>query len=339
MPELTDLLDATHRGNLILQPAGPAARTNLNETVHKPVDRVRWAPHLGADDRRSLERSHPSGQVPMWGTTAGQRGQMRSRWERIRYGDAIFFLGGNHAFLAATITHKWVSESLADELWPRKRSADGNARPWELMFSFTDPVEVRLSYADMAEASARVRALGTREFNVYGTEVSVPVLALLDQDTSALIRPVGGFDYPSIARRFDELDAEVTTTRRLEQRYLRTWILPGDSGVCAMCGRFMESSFLVAAHIKRRSDCSDDEKNDLPAIAMAACKFGCDELYERGLIWVDDRGRLKKSKDLSDAEALSYWRAKLRGQVVDIWHSRPESRRYFAAHRERFGHN
>ena len=51
--------------------------------------------------------------------------------------------------------------------------------------------------------------------------------------------------------------------------------------------------FLVAAHIKKRSLCSDDERRDLQHVAMLACTFGCDSLYESGWISVDQTGFLQ----------------------------------------------
>jgi hypothetical protein len=306
--------------------------------VLTPVPHQKWSPHVSAEDRSIITRSHPSGDVPMWGTTRGQLGQMRNKWDRIAAGDAILFLASSHAYMAATITHKWVSAALADELWPRKRLADGSELPWELMYSFTEPVEIKVSYSDMSAAASTVRSLGTRQLNVYGEEIAAAVLGLLGTETSDLLIPPDQIDYPSIARDFDRLDATAATTRRLEQSYLRSYILPGSTGTCALCGRRMESVFLVAAHIKRRADCTLEEKNDLPAVAMPACKFGCDELYERGLIWVDATGRLKKAPNLPVGVALRYWQEHLRGRSVGVWESSPRSRRYFEAHRQSFGH-
>ena len=51
--------------------------------------------------------------------------------------------------------------------------------------------------------------------------------------------------------------------------------------------------FLVAAHIKKRSVCSDDERRDLRHVAMLACSFGCDALYESGWITVDENGHVQ----------------------------------------------
>ncbi|MFD0044932.1 hypothetical protein ACFVGV_07060 [Pseudarthrobacter scleromae] len=69
-------------------------------------------------------------------------------------------------------------------------------------------------------------------------------------------------------REFDELDEQATVLRRKEQAYLRKYILPGNSGTCALCERVLPIEFLVAAHLKRRSECSDGEKQDFENIAM-----------------------------------------------------------------------
>lgn len=318
--------------HLVLQPAGDKARENLRRTVLTPVNRSVWAEYLPDADRAALEREHPSGSVPMWGTTAGARGQMRGKWERMAPGDLVLFLARNHAFLAATVTHKWSSASLADVLWPRKKSGDRQV-PWELMFSFTRPTPVRISYSDLAAAARTDGPLGTREFNVYPSPISDRVAALLDVDQRALIRARTSIDFDEIVRSFDAVDAEATTRRRLEQAYLRDLILPGEQGRCDLCSREMASMFLVAAHIKRRSLCSFDEKRDLPAIAMAACRFGCDELFERGLITVGTTGSILRSNAMTDSTAKAYWNEHLRGRQVWRWEERSGSHPYFAAHR------
>ena len=38
----------------------------------------------------------------------------------------------------------------------------------------------------------------------------------------------------------------------------------------------------LAAHIKNRSECSQQAKADVPHIAMPMCAMGCDALYEAG---------------------------------------------------------
>jgi hypothetical protein len=87
------------------------------------------------------------------------------------------------------------------------------------------------------------------------------------------------------------LDSIAQVKIRLEQGQLRSLLASGrTSAPCALCGDLFPLVFLVAAHIKKRASCTDDERRDLDNIAMLACTFGCDALYESGWITVDDNG-------------------------------------------------
>ena len=52
---------------------------------------------------------------------------------------------------------------------------------------------------------------------------------------------------------------------------------------------------MIAAHIKPRNKCLPDERKD-PNIVMPVCKIGCDDLFEKGYLKVDDEGRIEKNK-------------------------------------------
>ena len=74
---------------------------------------------------------------------------------------------------------------------------------------------------------------------------------------------------------------------RKEQDTLRRWLFEGKCKEnCAICGNEHMVTALVAAHKKRRRDCSERERRD-PHIVMPICVFGCDFLYERRHIVVD----------------------------------------------------
>jgi hypothetical protein len=90
--------------------------------------------------------------------------------------------------------------------------------------------------------------------------------------------------------------------------------------------------FLVAAHIKKRSLCSDQERRDLRHVAMLACAFGCDALYEMGWITVDHEGRVQTVALDQVPEG------RIRTHVQDLAGRRctahdPASEVYFAWHR------
>ena len=92
----------------------------------------------------------------------------------------------------------------------------------------------------------------------------------------------------------------------------------------------MDSRLLVAAHIKKRSYCTDEEKRDLSNIGMLNCKFGCDELYERGFISVSDDWTVIVKTSIKDLAAHEYIDERLQNSIVP----RPSSSKYFAWHRK-----
>jgi hypothetical protein len=126
------------------------------------------------------------------------------------------------------------------------------------------------------------------------------VLVPIDPAVGRSIQPSPPSDLPEL---LGELDVQRMTTARAEQDALRKFLVQGTTAApCELCGMTYPVEFLVAAHIKKRSKCSDDEKRDIPANAMLACRFGCDELFERGFIAVAEDGAIltTTSKSLTD---------------------------------------
>ncbi|EHH1182980.1 hypothetical protein WB533_004334 [Vibrio vulnificus] len=86
----------------------------------------------------------------------------------------------------------------------------------------------------------------------------------------------------------DGTDSETLANRRREQNILREWLFGGkETEKCASCKNEFSIQSLVTAHKKPRSICSFNERVD-PYIVMPMCKFGCDHLYESGIIKVQN---------------------------------------------------
>lgn len=76
--------------------------------------------------------------------------------------------------------------------------------------------------------------------------------------------------------------------RRREQGILQDWLFEGKTQeTCAICGKKYNVHALVAAHKKKRSECNTSERLD-PNIVMPLCLFGCDYLYEKRLVTIDN---------------------------------------------------
>lgn len=89
---------------------------------------------------------------------------------------------------------------------------------------------------------------------------------------------------------------------------------------------------MIAAHIKRRSECSVEERLDAENIVMVACSLGCDALYEQGYVSVDEHGMIiaTSSDDLTrDVEDHVRF---LAGRTCAV--HKDGSGRYFQWHRD-----
>ena len=299
----------------ILQPAGSdLSRAHYRDTVTNPVRLDSYADELGAD-HAVLESLYPSGAAPLWGATPGRNDANVGAYRRISPGDYVFFAGSGRLFAGATVTHSFRNPRLAEILWGR----DDKGQTWELMFSLDELRDFDITYAEMN------RAVGYNERNI------VQGFTVLDADRSAAL-----FDFLELdsdlhpaAPTLDELrallaalpagsDEAVTAVRRLEQGLLRRALIPGRTGTCAICGDELPVQFLVAAHIKKRAHCTEAERLDIPAVAMPACKFGCDALFEEGYIGITDDGTVLVSPLAPRTGAAAGYLARVQGRRVGI---------------------
>ena len=128
-----------------------------------------------------------------------------------------------------------------------------------------------------------------------------------------------------------DLDAKRETYQRTEQGFLRDQLFSRKTvAICALCGREFPIELLRAAHIKRRAECSEEEKRDYKNNVMPTCTFGCDELFERGYLAVMN-GKVKSVADhplLSDA--VKDYLERVNGRDCSWWHE--GSKPYFLWH-------
>ncbi|ACU39368.1 HNH endonuclease [Actinosynnema mirum] len=151
--------------------------------------------------------------------------------------------------------------------------------------------------------------------------IAVLANAYLGDDAQAVLTKVG----LGVA----DLDRPSASTTRVEQTALRSLLLDGrDAAPCALCGNEYPVESLVAAHIKRRSACTPEQKLDLANVAMLACALGCDHLYEQGHLTVAPDGRIRVADTTYPAVRARL--AELDGRHVPA-HT-PESRDYFEWH-------
>lgn len=140
--------------------------------------------------------------------------------------------------------------------------------------------------------------------------------------------------FNNICKISGALDREYTVKGRLEQGYLRTQLFKGKSSSnCAICGREFPIELLIAAHIKPRSACTLGEKRDADNIAFPLCLFGCDSLYERGVVSINHKGYAIVATTFKLTKIVGQYLRDIKGKRCEFWTD--NNAKYFRWHYER----
>ncbi len=144
---------------------------------------------------------------------------------------------------------------------------------------------------------------------------------LFDQ-TSKNIKNIEIYKSSNLENNYEELERVYKKKQRVEQSQLRAKYFDNDSSNidCAVCGRSMNKRFVWMAHLKPRKSCTKIEKKDLNVV-IPMCKFGCDDLYEEGHIYIDD-GIVKKNNFKSSnlfTKAMLDYVSEITGNKVKYW--------------------
>jgi hypothetical protein len=212
---------------------------------------------------------------------------------------------------------------LGSKLWPADWhivNTSGNAY-------LAEYIDLSSIAKDLRFVSEKFPQLVLKQGKVSGTQFQQ--MRKLTPESAELISeiwhttPPAELSIEKLAEDLDDLgslDEQRSTLVRREQGILRQILFgSSDIGYCGICGCEYPVSLLVAAHIKPRAECSNSERRDIDNL-MPLCLLGCDSLFERGFIRVDnghvvDGPNRAVTKDLEEAiksvvgSRCSYWSA------------------------------
>lgn len=289
---------------VILQPAGnQGGREHYVDTIENQVEIQSCAPYVAPQVLRNLKTAHPNGAAGMWGVVPGKKDVNIKKWERISVGDLVLFAADKKIKSSAIVSSKFVSERLAKHLW----QTNSEGVTWKYMYSLDEIRELNISYEEFNKVVGYQEKNIIQGFTVMDEPKSAAFLDYFGLRSKKHFEDVPDEEFEEAIINLDgELDRKASAWHRKEQSKARKHLLKGmPVGSCQLCGIQMDSDFLIAAHIKRRSECLDNEKRDIDGVMMLACKFGCDYLYEVGYVGVKD-GLLIKSTKLKDEKAVTY---------------------------------
>ncbi|MEU3533620.1 hypothetical protein AB0E70_18775 [Streptomyces murinus] len=322
-----------HVMRIVMQPARRSEKDvdqHYQDTIATPVVFDDHADILEASTIDQLKQLFPDGQAQMWGIVPGKSNINLSRIKKMHTGDWVFFSGDKRIYFGGTIALMWRNKELATRLW----GTDHTGSTWEYMYAlsgtrgFDIPIEEIRTLLDW---NPRRNIMGISVLS-EGESDTLQTLLTLDA-TTAVLEPVDTAQEEAAVASFDgELERTAQRAQRGEQAALKRHLLKGATGECALCGRDLPSTFLIAAHIKKRAMCTDDEKRDLANIAMLACTLGCDAVYEHGYVTVAAKGAIQVSSLAKEVpEVATYIREKLASRIVTCWS--PSREPYYQWHR------
>lgn len=239
----------------------------------------------------------------------------------------------------------WISKSELARLIHRQRGqvAQSVTRMTDVLVRGTSSRWAHETYGRKEEAAARLIQNGKPLVVVHDYEFR---RLIEDKKPARLATTVAGqpiewlspspdaTDFLRIARMSGALDREYTSKGRLEQSFLRRHLFKEKKFCdCALCGCKFPIPLLIAAHIKPRSECTSRERRDVPNIVFPLCLFGCDSLYERGFVSVEDQGQVVVTERGNMTKTVREHLRRLRRRKCSCWSD--ENAEYFRWHYER----
>jgi hypothetical protein len=238
----------------------------------------------------------------LWAPLRNSRGHIERSWEdmdKVQPGDVVFHYAGQHVKAVSC-----VSRSSVPTTNPYKNTdawrQDG--RSVQTVYADLDPslpldqipLEQRLS--DTLVGKAFTKHGIPKEGYLFRLSSDVGLwlserLDLIAEDATSETDETAS-TYAASAY-YDQTNRQVVVNARREQSMLRDFLFKGKSeSECAICGKTLPVQLLTTAHIKKRSQCNTSEQND-PNVVMPACNLGCDSLFEKHYIVIDEHGIIR----------------------------------------------
>ena len=288
--------------NIILQPSGSSiANEHYYDTIENRIDLDLVSRFVSDNDLSNLSEIYQGQACMIWGVTPG--GSNITKWNRISSGDVTLFSRNGRIYASATTTYKLHNRELAYELW----NENDKGETWEYIYFLDELVSHNIPYAHFNQVVGYKENYVIQGFNVLDDQKSQRVINHYNLESSYHFDDVSESDFKNAIidiSYIEETDIKIKGHRRIEQGYLRKHsFCRRKIDSCEICNTEYPVAFLFAAHIKKRFKCAHDEKLDLNVV-IPMYKFGCDELYERDYIFVED-GRVKINKESLKSNQLS----------------------------------
>ena len=221
--------------------------------------------------------------LSIWGLSNVQQ----NSWKGINKDDTIFFFRNKTFILAGRVALTVNSKNLAEKIW--KEITPKTLK--ENLIIFNETLELGFNASEVTSILGYKSNSIPRKVTTISERKSFMLLEELKIEFPVSSELIESNTFQERLNNISgDLSLDAVTKRRVEQHIFSEYLFAGKESVnCSICHKDYSSDLLVVGHIKKRSDCSDIEKKDLNVV-MPVCKFGCDDLYEKGYILINNNG-------------------------------------------------
>lgn len=310
--------------NIFFQPAGSInALKHFNKTIANPINFNDIKNLLNQNDQTKLENQFPSGKLFIWGVVPGQSNI--DFWNKTNQGDVTLFVRNKNIFTSSVVTHKTQNKRLAEKFW----GYDKEGNTWEYIYFLDEIKKLNIEMKIFNEIVGYKLDYTPQKFIIVAQLKSKKAFQHFNFRSDEYF-PIHSKDY--YKKLLNELNGDNNNTAtiniRKEQQYLKSVLFQDKKYItCGICGSELPIEFVWCSHIKKRSRCTLKEQLDINVV-MPMCKLGCDDLYEKGYIAVDD-GKVKVLKSTSSLVLQKYING-IDGNKCVYWND--NSKKYFLDH-------
>lgn len=277
----------------------------------------------------------------LWAAAKDLQGNTQPSWDSLdlaRPGDVVL-----HYISGYVVGNSRVAHSSGPAIRPRafetaERSGDEGRELLLEKFTLFD-IPVRLDEIP-AELRRSPRGSGT-PFNSEGG-VQRGYLFPIDNSIASAVFEAAGLivddneaedmagssTFAELHLAIDATDGTTLVKYRKEQSALRKRLFGSATQArCGICGRRYPVRYLHTAHVKSRSACSEEERKDWRNVVIAACLFGCDAMFEDGMLTVDSTGTIHLNAGHDETPAFAAFTSSLLGRTAPAF--KPGNKKYF----------
>lgn len=326
---------------IILQPIGNRnSRIHYEDTIANEVPLIKIKPFL-TGEFNDLSKDYENGKCMIWGVTEGKNFVNRNKWEKILRGDLTLFYRSKKIIGCATVTKTLRDQKLAEELW----GVDENGNTWEYIYFLSHYKNLDINIKHFNSCVGYNENYVIQGFGILDNQKSSKIFDRFIKPSNKILPEFTKNELTETKNEYlknvnklmslEKTDHEILSYRRKEQQALRKLLFKNKfNDYCALCNNLYPIKFLVTAHIKKRTKCSEEERKDINVVTPM-CKFGCDEVFEKGLIYVQN-GILYSRDNQTNITVKNYIK-KIVGNNVKYYNN--ANKKYFDYHKKLFDRN